>query len=230
MVTIGALLLSTHALSESTTEKVASLEETTRLAREGDASAQEAMAERYYFGNGVQKDGQQAVEWYSKAAAQGNAAAQFYMGAIHYNGEYVTRDFEKAFGFFSQAAAQGHRNAKTNLGVMYKNGEGVTQDELKAFEIFSETAELGDKTAQIYLAGMYYFGQGTSIDNVQAYKWALISDQVDLRKMKGGYAVASVSRAGSLAGSMSPDQIAKGRQLAGEWLKQHPDNPDSGFR
>jgi TPR repeat protein len=231
IITIAALVLSPLARAQSaTTSNAANLEQTTKLAGQGDASAQYDLGSIYYFGKGVPRDAKVAIEWFSKAAAQGHAGAQFYLGAITYNGQYVPRDYEKAFDFFSMAAAQGNRNAKTNLGVMYKNGEGVPKDLKKAFDVFIETAELGDKTAQIYLAGMYFFGEGTPVDYVLAYMWATISDQIDLKNLKGNYAAASVSRAAPIAKTMSSDQLARGKQLVGEWLSQHPNSPDSGFR
>ena len=184
----------------------------------------------YYFGNGVERDAKRAIEWYSKAAAQGNAGSQFHLGAIAYNGKYLLRDYETAFKLFSRAAAQGNRNAKTNLGVMYKNGEGVQKDVKKSFEIFSTTAELGDKTAQIYLAGQYFFGEGTPADYVMAYMWATISDQIDIKDMRGNAAVASVSRAAPIRAKMSAAQLAEAKELVGQWLSKHPDRPDSGFR
>jgi uncharacterized protein len=231
IITIAALILSTLAQSQSsTTSDAANFEQTTKLAEQGDASAQYNLGSIYYFGKGVSRDAKLAIEWFSKAAAQGHAGSQFYMGVIAYNGQHVPRDYEKAFNFFSMAAAQGDRYSKTNLGVMYKNGEGASKDPKKAFDIFIETAEQGDKTAQIYLAGMYYFGEGTPVDYVLAYMWATISDQIDLKGLKGNYAGASISRRAPIAKTMASEQIARGNQLVDEWLSRHPNSPDSGFR
>jgi uncharacterized protein len=231
IITIATVLLSTLAQSESpTTGDVTKLEQTSRLATQGDVIAQYALGNMYYFGDGVTRDGKLATEWFSKAAAQGHAGAQFYLGAIFYNGQYLPRDYEKAFSFFSMAAAQGDRNSKTNLGVMYKNGEGVQKDQKKAFEIFSETAELGDKTAQIYLGGMYFFGDGVTTDYVLAYMWATISDQIDIKTMKGNYAAASASRAAPIRAKMTSEQLTKAKELVSDWLSKHPGSPDSGFR
>jgi uncharacterized protein len=231
ITTIAALLLSTLAQPQSlVTGDAAYLEQTAKLAEQGDVHAQYALGSAYYFGNGVSRDAKLAIQWFSKAAAQGHAGSQFYLGAIAYGGQHVPRDYRKAFSLFSMAAAQGNRNAKTNLGVMYKNGEGVPKDLKKAFDIFIETAELGDKTAQVYLAGMYYFGEATPADHVLAYMWASVSDQIDLKNLKGNYAVAGVSRAAPIAKTMSSEQLARGKQLVGEWLRQHPNSPDSGLR
>ena len=231
VITITMLLLPTLAQSQSPIAgNAVELEQTTELAKQGNISAQSALGEMYYFGNGVSRDGKSAIEWFSKAAAQGDATSQFYLGAINYNGRYVPRNFEKAFNWFSMAAAQGHRNAKTNLGVMYLQGEGVPKNPKNAFEIFSATAELGDKTAQIYLAGLYFFGDGIPANIVLAYMWATISDQIDLKDMKGNYMAASVSRAALIRAKMTSEQLAEARKLINDWLSMHPRSPDSGFR
>ena len=45
------------------------------LAKQGDASAQDRLADMYYVGDGVPRDDAQAVYWYRKAAEQGFARA-----------------------------------------------------------------------------------------------------------------------------------------------------------
>jgi len=48
-----------------------------QLNKEGHSSAQYNLAVCYENGTGVEKDEQEAVEWYKKAAEQGYASAQF---------------------------------------------------------------------------------------------------------------------------------------------------------
>lgn len=52
------------------------------LAQQGDAEAQFILGGCYDWGEGVNKDLQQAVTWYGKAAEQGHAIAQQYLNSI----------------------------------------------------------------------------------------------------------------------------------------------------
>lgn len=221
LMMLGALAPSSAAEPDAR----AQLDATNVLAVQGDPAAQYALGGMYYNGRGVARDTKLGIEWMQKAAAQGHAQAQYSMGVVYYNGQFLPKDYQKAFELFSLAAAQGDLDAKYNLGVMNKNGEGVEKNLYRAFTLFSETAERGVKNAQIHLAGMYLFGDGVPVDLVSAYMWAKISDQIDLRGLKGNYAVASVSRAAPIEKKMSAEQLAQGRQRVSDWLSQHAERP-----
>jgi TPR repeat protein len=65
-------------------------------ATQGDASAQYMLGKRYYDGEGVGRDYEKAVEWWTKAAEQGNAEAQFWLGLCCQYSYGVEQDYEKA--------------------------------------------------------------------------------------------------------------------------------------
>ena len=67
------------------------IEETQRLARDGDREASFLLGSAYGEGLAVTKDHQQAVSWYRKAAEQGNAAAQNNLGWAYRQGIGVGR-------------------------------------------------------------------------------------------------------------------------------------------
>ena len=108
----------------------------TKLAEQGDASAQFALGFMYDNGEGVPKDASQAVTWYRKAAEQGDAKAQFNLGFMYANGEGVPKDASQAVTWYRKAAEQGVAQAQFNLGVMYANGEGVPKDYVQAAKWF----------------------------------------------------------------------------------------------
>lgn len=54
-----------------------------QLAQQGNAKAQNSMGDSYFRGEGVDKDLQQALNWYTLAAKQGNADAQQRLGIIY---------------------------------------------------------------------------------------------------------------------------------------------------
>ena len=67
-----------------------------RRAEQGVAKAQFRLAVCYYYGEGVEKDREKAVEWWTKAAKQGHAESQYHLGVCYENGNGVKRDPEEA--------------------------------------------------------------------------------------------------------------------------------------
>ena len=67
-----------------------------KAAEQGNIDAQNNLALCYYKGEGVAKDYQKAVQWYTKAAEQGNAKAQLHLGECYYFGRGVAEDYQKA--------------------------------------------------------------------------------------------------------------------------------------
>jgi TPR repeat protein len=84
-------------------------------AEQGNAEAQAALGGMYYFGNGVLKSVEEAVEWTEKAAEQGDTAAQRNMGFMYYNGEGVEQSYETAAKWYTKAAGV----------VFYKDKVGI---------------------------------------------------------------------------------------------------------
>ena len=86
----------------------------------------------YAIGQGVPRDGAEAVAWYREAADQGLAAAQVNLGVMYQEGEGVPQDAVQAVAWYRKAADQGHAAAQYNIGLMYSTGEGVPQDAVEA--------------------------------------------------------------------------------------------------
>jgi hypothetical protein len=61
-------------------------------ARQGHPSAQYRLAERYYYGDGVPEDTQQAVHWYQTAALQRYRRAERKLARLYERGDGVPRD------------------------------------------------------------------------------------------------------------------------------------------
>jgi len=66
-----------------------------RLARQGDAKAEETIGVMYRFGQGLQTDDEQALRWFARAAEGHQPLAQHHLGSMYYNGEGVSRDLLK---------------------------------------------------------------------------------------------------------------------------------------
>ena len=137
----------------------------------GESEAQFRVGVLYDNGEGVDKDLQQALNWYQKAADGGYADAQYAIGIHHERGEGLPRDLAAAERWYLKAANQEHVISQFALSVHYLNGEGPAQDYAKAFRWLSIVAEQGYAIAQINLAFLYREGLGIEQDTAAAAEW-----------------------------------------------------------
>ena len=83
-------------------------------------------------------------------------------------------------------------------------------------ESLEENAEAGNKIAQFQVGGMYFFGEYPKTkDFVASYAWTYIS-------ASNGWSIAEANKS-TIAGSMTPDQIAKAMALVEEMIKKNPE-------
>ncbi len=54
----------------------------------------------YYFGDGVEKDDQQAFKWLQKAAEQGHTKAQTILGGMHFTGQGGEKNNQQIISYF----------------------------------------------------------------------------------------------------------------------------------
>ena len=142
-----------------------------KVAEQGYAPAQNALADRYAEGIGTPKDPQQAFIWFQKAAEQGYAPAQNALANLYYGGEGTPKDPQQAFIWVQKAAEQGYASAQFSLGVCYAEGIGTPKDPQQAFVWYQKSAEQGFAVAQFYLGRCYANGIGTPKDPQQAFVW-----------------------------------------------------------
>ncbi|RJL25023.1 tetratricopeptide repeat protein, partial [Pectobacterium polaris] len=128
--TLGCAFYTTPAFSSKFDDKTFS--EVQALANQNDAEAQNALGDRYYDGEDVKQDYQQAVIWYQKAATQNNPDAQYSLGYMFDKGKSVQQDYTQAVIWYTKAAEQGDAWAQTNLAYLYETGKGVPQDYAQA--------------------------------------------------------------------------------------------------
>lgn len=76
-----------------------------KLAQEGDAISQFAIAKMYRSGLGVEMDYLQAVYWYEKAASHSYGVAQSHLGEMYENGLGVDRDLSIAKSWYQIACS-----------------------------------------------------------------------------------------------------------------------------
>lgn len=144
-----------------------------KAAESGDIAAQFQLGTKYDFGQDIEQNDSQAVEWYRKAAEQGHAVAQCYLGMMYQSGQGVEQNDSKAVEWYRKAAEKGLAAAQCNLGVMYEKGLGVVQNDSTAVELYRKAAEQGVPNAQCNLGYMYENGLGVEKSDSEAVVWYL---------------------------------------------------------
>jgi len=91
-----------------------------QLAAAGDAQAQFALANHYFYGVGVPQDYRQALLWYSRSANQGFAPAENLLGYMYQHKFGVPRDYKRALAYYRSAAKQGYALGEYNLSGMFE--------------------------------------------------------------------------------------------------------------
>jgi uncharacterized protein len=104
------------------------------LAEKGDAEAQYYVGRMYEKGQGVSKDQEQVVKWYTLAAQNGHAGAQYRLAVGHaYGFAGLERDEQEAGMWLQRSAEGGHKKAQKYLGRAYADGRfGLRRDPVKA--------------------------------------------------------------------------------------------------
>lgn len=82
-----------------------------RLARAGDAQAEETVGVMYRFGQGLKVDDEQAHRWFLRASEGQQPLAQHHLGSMYYNGQGTSRDLVRA-AMFMQLAIQNYPEGK----------------------------------------------------------------------------------------------------------------------
>lgn len=127
--------------------------------------------EKFYYGNGVEKNLVKALIMYLKAAEKGHVDAQYSAGYMYYYGEGTSSDEEEAFKWCVKAANQGHAKAQYLVADMYSFGRGVNKNSRTAFSWYKKAAEQGYDMAQFELGNMYLRGIGAKKSYKKAFEW-----------------------------------------------------------
>ena len=138
-------------------------------AQAGEAAAQVELGEAYGLGKGVERDLQQAAEWYRKAAGQGDLAGEMHLAnLLRDGGKGLPRNPAEAAKWFEKAAEAGEVTAQASLGVMYQYGQGVTRNEVEAYFWFDLAAQSAGPNQPRYAASRQMLGQHVTMDDLEA--------------------------------------------------------------
>ena len=148
------------ALAAATTEKdereaLMSLKEAAAL---GHPPAQLQLGEFFKLGRGVERDFDQARNWYERAAEGGNILAMHRLGVMTARGEGGPADLGASIEWFKSAADYGLVDSQYNLGATLhptEDGDPLgLQDREQAYYWYGLAARNGDAQAGDLAAGL----------------------------------------------------------------------------
>jgi TPR repeat protein/uncharacterized protein len=119
-----------------------------KLAANGDKTAQMYLGVMYAEGKGVKQDNQQAANWFQRAAIQGDAFAQLRLGEMHQFGTGILKNYYEAMRLYKLSANQGNAAAMNHIGTLHELGLGVNRNLNEAFGMYKLAAEKGNKAGQ----------------------------------------------------------------------------------
>jgi TPR repeat protein len=131
------------------------------------------LAQKYYWGAGVQQNYTKALQLYLQAAEQGDTEAQFIAGGMYYRGMGTPQDLNRAFSLLYGAAVKGNSTPQSQriLGQFFLTGQIIPQNYAEAMKWYTLAAENGDSESQSELAVLYFTGRGGVQDLEKAFFW-----------------------------------------------------------
>lgn len=145
------------------------------LAHNGSVAAQYALGLKYYHGEGVKCNSEEAFKWIKTAAQGGLGEAYYQLGEFYERGIGVKRNFSKALKCYEQATSSGYQDAKHyisacyfRIGEAYRSGNGVLENHEKALNYFKKSAALGNDGA-MYEIGCILYRELNDVD--KAFEW-----------------------------------------------------------
>jgi len=159
-----------------------------------DRYSQMLLGHRYDHGEGVAKNKERAVYWFTIAAKRGDVDAMHYLANIL--DEHPTTMPEAMYWYEKAANTPGLEESykahllqdlnylQFNLGGAYMDGAEVKKDRKKGLELLEKSAsKKGAETPQITLAIMYATGmKGVEKDKAKALYWANLAKEEGSRR------------------------------------------------
>uniref|UniRef100_K7GEM7 SEL1L family member 3 n=1 Tax=Pelodiscus sinensis TaxID=13735 RepID=K7GEM7_PELSI len=126
-------------------------------AARGDAAAQQRLAQMLFWGQqGVAKNPEAAIEWYSKGALETEDPILIYDYAIIlFKGQGVKKNTILALELMKKAASKGLHQAVNGLGWYYHN---FKKDYIKAAKYWLKAEEMGNPDASYNLGALHLDG------------------------------------------------------------------------
>lgn len=124
--------------------EIMSVSELSSHAAQGNDHAQFYLAKRLQKGQGVAKNTQQAIQWYTRAAEQGVAPAQLNLGIMYLRGEGVQPNLQQARKWLEKAAMRGDNRASYTLALLDEKQKNLV-DAYKWYDLAARDGMLDEK-------------------------------------------------------------------------------------
>ena len=144
-------------------------------AQSGDAGAMSAVADAYFYGDGVEKNPQQCFAWIEKAADAGLPKAMFNLAIAYKDGVGVEKDRSQYFAWTKKAAKADFPSAMLNLALAYKEGLGVEKDMSQFFAWTKKAVKADFPKAMLNLAIAYKDGLGVKKNPERFFHWVEVA-------------------------------------------------------
>ena len=108
--------------------------ENLKKTKAGDARAKYKVGLAYAYGQGVEKNADEAMYWYCKATVQGNATAQYNYGYAFHWGKNAPQNLKETAKWFLLSANQGHVAPMYYLATYYQTGRSVQKDPIESYK------------------------------------------------------------------------------------------------
>jgi TPR repeat protein len=127
---------------------------------------------------------------------------------------YRTANYAEAMTQFRALADEGNVAATYYVGFLHHHGYGVPVDYAEAVKWYRKAAAKGDFQSQYYLAKLAEQGQGMERDAVAAHAWYNIAARNAPNPRDAAYARDDARK---LERKMTPEQVAKAKEVAAAW-------------
>jgi uncharacterized protein len=186
------------------------------LANQNDAKACYNLGLMYQDGDGVAKNMDEAVKWYTKSAELNYKEAQYMLASLVFQRQIHSISYPQAVTYYEQAAKQGHVKSQLNLGMLYLRGDVIAQDMPAAMQWLSLAASNNNSEAQGYLADLYQQGAGIEQDTVKAAMWLMLATQNEDKHLLNRH----TKMLSYLSAQMTAEQKVSASQLAAQCKSQ----------
>jgi TPR repeat protein len=158
-----------------------------------DPRAMYRLASCYETGTGIEKDAEQAREWFKDAFHEYKKAAEneenpdrnatFELAVFYLEGTVVPKNYDAAFSWFSKSAID-FRDPRGmyRIGYCYELGLGVESNLKRAAEWYNEAAKFENPSALKRLAGFYEKGKFFQQDLEKAEKLKKMAEDIRERR------------------------------------------------
>lgn len=165
------LLLATSTTAAFAAENLKTLDFDTlhQHAVQGEPDYARELANRFAEGlNGLDKNKEEALRFYTIAATSGEPADLRKMGNIYYTGSLGNIDYVEAIKWYCKAAKKGDAIAAFLAGKLYIRGENIPHDQAKGIALLTQASQLGLSDAALLLGNMYEYGDNAPEDKKKA--------------------------------------------------------------